>query len=175
MLKLLLSAVALATMLGGASMAPAAESPEAGRALGVAYTKVSSPTTVADMEALAAFYEKTFDMQEIGRISDVEIILKYGATPAKAKANKAPGLIIDRRTKPDEKKILFVTYTKNIRAFVERAKANGATQMAETGVRPNGFLGGLIKDPAGNVVELLEEGSDTRALAAQAAKKPSVP
>ena len=156
-------------------MAAAAESPETGRALGVAYTKVSSPTTVADMEALAAFYEKTFDMHEIGRISDVEIIMKYGATAAKAKASKAPGLIIDRRTKPDEKKILFVTYTRNIRAFVERAKANGATQMAETGVRPNGFLGGLIKDPAGNVLELLEEGSDTKALAAQSAMMPLAP
>jgi len=49
---------------------------------------------------------------------------------------------------------------RGIAAVVERAKTNGATVTMEPLVARNGNVVSKIVDPAGNRIELVEEGSD---------------
>jgi predicted enzyme related to lactoylglutathione lyase len=116
-----------------------------------------------DVIALAKFYETAFGLKEIDRVGDpaTEIIMRYGATVAAAKAGSSPEFLVQKR--PDGERpgslhhaILRVT---DITASVAAAKAAGAKVETDIVTVP---IGGtpikiaMLFDPDGNALELME-------------------
>ena len=128
---------------------------EQGEVVGVGYVRIPAP----ELELLLEFYRKAFGMQQIGGILGHAIIMNVGRTPEEATANKHVRVILDNRLTPvDQNPVAFLV--RGIAAVVERAKTNGATVTMEPLVARNGNVVSKIVDPAGNRIELVEEGSD---------------
>jgi predicted enzyme related to lactoylglutathione lyase len=116
-----------------------------------------------DVVALAKFYDAAFGLKEIDRVGKppTEIIMRYGATVAAAKAGSSPEFLVARRdsgaaSDPITHAIFRVS---DIGAAVLAAKAAGAT--TKTDVAPVSIGGMSLKtatliDPDGNVLELME-------------------
>jgi predicted enzyme related to lactoylglutathione lyase len=134
------------------ALAPGAEH---GEVVGVGYFRIPAP----QLELLLDFYGKTFGMKQIGCMLDHGVILNVGRTPEEATANKNVRVILDNRLTPvDQNPVAFIV--RNIRRVVERAKDNGATITMQPLVARNGNVVAKFFDPAGNRIELIEEGSD---------------
>jgi uncharacterized glyoxalase superfamily protein PhnB len=143
------------------------ESPAAvgeGVVLGVAYVRIPAPGLIHEV---AQFYKATFGMQQIGGILDHAIMLNIGATVEEALANKNPRVIIDSRMNSNREygpngNNCWVFVTKGIEHVIRRAEANGATITMEPYPPPSqmGMVVGKFRDPAGNLIELLEQGTD---------------
>jgi predicted enzyme related to lactoylglutathione lyase len=134
------------------ALAPGAEH---GEVIGVGYFRIPAP----QLEPLLDFYRKTFGMKQIGCMLDHGVILNVGRTPEEATANKNVRVILDNRLTPvDQNPVAFIV--RNIRRVVERAKDNGATITMQPLVARNGNVVAKFFDPAGNRIELIEEGSD---------------
>jgi len=134
------------------ALAPGAEH---GEVIGVGYFRIPAP----QLEPLLDFYGKTFGMKQIGCMLDHGIILNVGRTPEEATANKNVRVILDNRLTPvDQNPVAFIV--RNIRRVVERAKDNGATITMQPLMARNGNVVAKFFDPAGNRIELIEEGSD---------------
>ena len=135
-----------------ATMAPGAEH---GEVIGVGYFRIPAPM----IEPLLDFYAKTFGMKQIGCMLEHGVILNVGRTPEEATANKHVRVILDNRLTPvDQNPVAFIV--RNIGRVVERAKDNGATITMQPLVARNGNVVAKFLDPAGNRIELIEEGSD---------------
>jgi predicted enzyme related to lactoylglutathione lyase len=133
----------------------AAPGAEHGEVIGVGYFRIPAPK----IRPLLDFYGKTFGMKQIGCMLDHGVILNVGRTPEEATANKNVRVILDNRLTPvDQNPVAFIV--RNIARVVERAKDNGATITMEPLVARNGNLVAKFLDPAGNRIELIEEGSD---------------
>ena len=132
----------------GASTAVAADA----AVVGVAYVRIPAP----DLEKTAKFYEAAFNMHEVMRVADHEIGLNVGADVKEATANPGARVILDKRMSPDDK-MTMVLHTHDLAGVVARAKLLGATVLREPGIRPNGFFVAIVRDTAGNRVELLEK------------------
>ncbi len=115
-----------------------------------------------DVAATAKFYQTAFGMFEVQRIAQpnmLEIMLNFGATADAAKANKGSQVVIMQRAADDGSDTLaHVIFTvTDAAATVKAAKAAGAKverepfQYGTTGI----WIGMLI-DPAGNHIELLQ-------------------
>ena len=133
-----------------------APNPNKGIVIGVRYVRIPAP----DLDVLAEFYKKSFGMSEIGRVLDHGILLNGGATPEEATLNKNVRIILDNRLTPnDENPLMFVT--RDIESVVRRAEKNGATIIMEPFpiVSRLKAIVGKMRDPAGNWLELMEEGS----------------
>jgi predicted enzyme related to lactoylglutathione lyase len=115
-----------------------------------------------DPAATARFYQTAFGMHEVQRISQpnmLEIMLNWGATPEAARANQGSQVVIMQRAADDgSDKIAHVIFTvKDVATVVKAARAAGAKverepfQYGTTGI----WIGMLI-DPAGNHIELLQ-------------------
>jgi predicted enzyme related to lactoylglutathione lyase len=116
-----------------------------------------------DVAALAKFYETAFGLKEIDRVGApvTEIIMRYGATVADAKAGASPEFLVQKREAaaardPMHHAIFRVT---DIAATVAAAKAAGATIDGDIVTVP---IGGapikiaMLTDPEGNALELME-------------------
>jgi predicted enzyme related to lactoylglutathione lyase len=116
-----------------------------------------------DVVALAKFYDAAFGLKEIDHVGQppTEIIMRYGATVAAAKAGTSPEFLIERReaaaaNDPMAHAIFHVT---DLAATVAAAKAAGATVRGETVSAPIGNITvkiATVIDPDGNVLELME-------------------
>ena len=124
--------------------------------VGISYIRIASPDLVAQTD----FYVQTFDLVQIGGFLDHSIMFNVGATEEEGVANAAVRIILDRRMKPNTDNP-FVFSVHGVPRLMERAVANGATVQMEPLIAGNGFVVGKFTDPAGNWIELLEEGSDS--------------
>jgi predicted enzyme related to lactoylglutathione lyase len=116
-----------------------------------------------DVVALAKFYETAFGLKEIDRVGQpaTEIIMRYGATVAEAKAGTSPEFLVQKREPgaakdPMHHAIFRVT---DMAAAVAAAKAAGATMEGEVVTVPIGGTPikiGMLVDPDGNALELME-------------------
>jgi predicted enzyme related to lactoylglutathione lyase len=116
-----------------------------------------------DVVALAKFYDAAFGLKEIDHVGQppTEIIMRYGATVAAAKAGSSPEFLVAHRdagaaSDPITHAIFHVS---DIGAAVRAAKAAGATVKSEV---TSVTIGGMplktanVVDPDGNVLELME-------------------
>ena len=116
-----------------------------------------------DVAALAKFYDAAFGLKEIDRVGQppTEIIMRYGATIAAAKAGSSPEFLVQRREPGAANDPIphAVFHVSDIGASVAAAKAAGATMKREVASVP---IGGMpvkvatLVDPDGNVLELME-------------------
>src|SRR6185436_2827355 len=116
-----------------------------------------------DVVKLAKFYEAAFDLKEIDRVGNpaTEIIMRYGATIADAKAGASPEFLVQKRegTAPKDPIHHAILRVSDIRASVAAAKAAGATVERDVMTAP---IGGtpikiaMLIDPDGNALELME-------------------
>ncbi len=116
-----------------------------------------------DVVALAKFYDAAFGLKQIDQVGEpvTEIIMRYGATVAAAKAGSSPEFLVQRREPGDGKHVMAhaIFHVSDIAATVAAAKAAGASMEGEVVTVPIG--GAPIKiatvvDPQGNVLELME-------------------
>src|SRR5580658_7111026 len=116
-----------------------------------------------DVVALAKFYDAAFHLKEIDHVGEppTEIIMRYGATVAAAKAGSSPEFLVARREPGAASDPIThaVFHVSDIGAAVRAAKAAGATVKSE--VAPITIGGMALKsatlvDPDGNVLELME-------------------
>ena len=116
-----------------------------------------------DAAALAKFYETTFGLKEIDHVGQpaTEVIMRYGATVAAAKAGNSPEFLVAKREAGDTAGSLAhaIFQVSDIAATVAAAKAAGATMKGDVASVP---IGGTpikiatLTDPDGNVLELME-------------------
>jgi predicted enzyme related to lactoylglutathione lyase len=116
-----------------------------------------------DAPALAKFYEAAFGLKQIDKVGDppTEVIMRYGATVAAAKAGNSPEFLVAKREAGDAAGSIAhaIFHVSDINATVAAAKAAGATMKGEVASVPIG--GTPIKiatmtDPDGNVLEIME-------------------
>jgi predicted enzyme related to lactoylglutathione lyase len=123
--------------------------------VGISYIRIASP----DLARQTDFYQRVFGLIEIGGFLDHSTMFNVGADVDAAIANSAVRVILDNRMKPNVDNP-FVFTVRGVQAVMERAVANGATVEMEPLIAGNGFVVGKFTDPAGNWIELLEEGTD---------------
>jgi predicted enzyme related to lactoylglutathione lyase len=116
-----------------------------------------------DVVALAKFYDAAFGLKEIDRVGDpaTEIIMRYGATVAAAKAGSSPEFLVQRREPGAGKDTMAhaIFRVSDVAASVAAAKAAGASIEGDTVTVPIGGLPvkiAMLVDPDGNVLELIE-------------------
>ena len=116
-----------------------------------------------DVPALAKFYETAFGLKQIDHVGDpaTEIIMRYGATVAAAKAGSSPEFLVAQREggPSNDPMAHAIFHVSDIGATVAAAKAAGATLKGDVASVPIG--GTPIKiatmtDPDGNVLEVME-------------------
>jgi predicted enzyme related to lactoylglutathione lyase len=116
-----------------------------------------------DVVALAKFYDAALGLKEIDHVGQppTEIIMRYGATVAAAKAGTSPEFLVERRDggamKDEMAHAIF--HVSDVAATVAAAKAAGATVKGDVASVPIGNI--MVKiatvvDPDGNVLELME-------------------
>ena len=144
-----------AIVLGAAALVVAQEAPV--RVWGVR-------VLATDVEAVAAFYAKTFGLSEIARpvnsATTKEVILNVGATPDMArKATTAPVVIFTRpASAPAGAMASLILSVADLEKTIEAVKANGGTLMR--GPSRNAVMNlsyAFVKDPDGNQIELIME------------------
>jgi predicted enzyme related to lactoylglutathione lyase len=116
-----------------------------------------------DAGALAKFYATTFGLKEIDHVGTpvTEVIMRYGATVAAAKAGNSPEFLVANRGPGEAADSLAhaIFHVSDIAATVAAAKAAGGTMKGEVASVP---IGGTpikiatLADPDGNVLELME-------------------
>jgi predicted enzyme related to lactoylglutathione lyase len=116
-----------------------------------------------DVVALAKFYDSAFGLKEIDRVGDpaTEIIMRYGATVAAAKAGSSPEFLVQRREPGAGKDTMAhaIFRVSDIAATVAAAKAAGASMEGEVVTVPIGGMPvkiAMMQDPDGNVLEIME-------------------
>jgi predicted enzyme related to lactoylglutathione lyase len=116
-----------------------------------------------DVVALARFYEAAFGFKEIDRVGDpvTEIIMRYGATVAEAKAGTSPEFLVQKREGGAAKNPMHhaIFRVSDIAATLVAAKVAGATLEGDVVTVP---IGGapikiaMLVDPDGNALEIME-------------------
>jgi catechol 2,3-dioxygenase-like lactoylglutathione lyase family enzyme len=116
-----------------------------------------------DAAALAKFYETAFGLKEIDRVGNParEIIMRYGATVAAAKAGSSPEfLVMTREAGASADAVTHaIFHVSDIAAAVVAAKAAGATVKADVRANKIGQMPikeATLVDPDGNQLELME-------------------
>jgi predicted enzyme related to lactoylglutathione lyase len=116
-----------------------------------------------DVTALAKFYDTAFGLKEIDRVGQppTEIIMRYGATVAAAKAGKSPEFLVQAREAgaPNDPMTHAIFQVSDFAATVAAAKAAGATMKGDVVSVPIGGMPikiAMLADPDGNVLELME-------------------
>jgi predicted enzyme related to lactoylglutathione lyase len=115
-----------------------------------------------DVPGLAKFYEAAFGLKEIDHVGQppTEIIMRYGATMAAAKAGSSPEFLVAKREGGTGDQVAHaIFHVSDINATVAAAKAAGAKMKGDVASVPIG--GTPIKiatmtDPDGNVLEVME-------------------
>jgi lactoylglutathione lyase len=116
-----------------------------------------------DVAALAKFYETAFGLKEIDRVGQppTEIIMRYGATAAAAKAGSSPEFLVARRADGavNDPMPHAVFHVSDLSATLAAAKAAGATVKADPASVSIGGMPlkvAMLVDPDGNTLELME-------------------
>jgi predicted enzyme related to lactoylglutathione lyase len=116
-----------------------------------------------DVAALAKFYETAFGLKEIDRVGNpaTEIIMRYGATVAEAKAGSSPEFLVQKREADAGKDSMHhaIFRVSDMAATVAAAKAAGAKMDGDVATVPIGGTPikiGMLVDPQGNALELME-------------------
>lgn len=116
-----------------------------------------------DVPALAKFYETAFGLKEIDHVGQppTEIIMRYGATVAAAKAGSSPEFLVARREPGAVKDSIphAIFRVSNLGATVAAAKAAGAmlkSDVASVRIGSMRIKVATMVDPDGNVLELME-------------------
>jgi len=116
-----------------------------------------------DVAALARFYDTAFGLKEIDRVGQPprEIIMRYGATVAAAKAGSSPEFLLQRRESGAAGDSIphAVFHVSDLAATVAAAKAAGATvkgEIASVSIGSTPVKVVTLSDPDGNVLELME-------------------
>ena len=116
----------------------------------------------SDVVALAKFYDAAFGLKEIDRVGNpaTEIIMRFGATVAEAKAGASPEFLVQKRegvaNDPMHHAILRVS---DIAATVAAAKAAGAKvdrDVATVTIGGASIKIAMLVDPQGNALEIME-------------------
>src|SRR5262245_9641669 len=115
-----------------------------------------------DVAKLAKFYDTAFGLKQIDQVGTppTEIIMRFGATAAAAKAGSSPEFLIEQRAGEAPGEMAHaIFHVSDIAATVTAAKGAGAKVQGEIATVPIG--GAPIKiatvvDPDGNVLELME-------------------
>ena len=116
-----------------------------------------------DVVALAKFYDAAFGLKEIDHVGEppTEIIMRYGATVAAAKAGTSPEFLVERREAGavNDPMAHAIFHVSDVGATLAAAKAAGATVKGDVASVPIGNI--MVKiatvvDPDGNVLELME-------------------
>jgi predicted enzyme related to lactoylglutathione lyase len=120
-----------------------------------------------DVVALAKFYDAAFGLKAIDQVGQppTEIIMRYGATVAAAKAGSSPEFLVERREPglAADSMAHAIFRVSDIGATVAAAKAAGATIRGDVA---SVAIGGMpvkivmLTDPDGNVIELIEMPKD---------------
>ena len=116
-----------------------------------------------DVVTLAKFYDTAFGLKQIDQVGTppTEIIMRYGATVAEAKAGASPEFLLLKRETAAAKDPIHhaILRVSDIRASVAAAKAAGAKVDRDVMTAP---IGGtpikiaMLTDPDGNALELME-------------------
>lgn len=116
-----------------------------------------------DVVALAKFYDTAFGLKQIDQVGSppTEIIMRYGATVAAAKAGSSPEFLVQLREPGTAKDAMAhaIFHVSDLAATLAAAKAAGGTLEGEVVTVP---IGGMpvkiasVVDPDGNVLELME-------------------
>ena len=116
-----------------------------------------------DVVALARFYDAALGLKEIDRVGapPTEIIMRYGATVAAAKAGTSPEFLIQAREPGagNDTMAHAIFRVSDLAAATVAAKAAGAKQNGEVVSVPIGGMPvkiAMMVDPDGNVLELME-------------------
>jgi len=116
-----------------------------------------------DVVALAKFYETAFGLKEIDRVGQppTEIIMRYGASVAAAKAGSSPEFLLARREAGAVSDSMphAIFRVADLDATVAAAKSAGAKMKGEVAALKIGKMPVKIAqlfDPDGNVLELME-------------------
>lgn len=116
-----------------------------------------------DVVALAKFYDAAFGLKEIDRVGEpaTEIIMRYGATIAAAKAGTSPEFLVQRREPGAGKDTMAhaIFRVSDIAASVAAAKAAGAKMEGDVVTVPIGGMPvkiAMMQDPDGNALEIME-------------------
>jgi predicted enzyme related to lactoylglutathione lyase len=116
-----------------------------------------------DVVALAKFYDAAFGLKEIDHVGQppTEIIMRYGATVAAAKAGSSPEFLVARRDPgaANDPIMHAVFRVSDIDATVLAAKAAGATiktDVASISIGGMSLKSATMVDPDGNVLEIME-------------------
>lgn len=117
----------------------------------------------ADVETLEKFYKTAFGMQEvqrIGQLPNLEVMLNFGDSVPTAKANPASQLVIQHRAADDssDKMAHLIFNVTDMKATVAAIEAAGGKMERAPFVFGNsGVTIGLGLDPAGNHFEMLQQ------------------
>jgi predicted enzyme related to lactoylglutathione lyase len=116
-----------------------------------------------DVVALAKFYDAALSLKEIDRVGQppTEIIMRYGATVAAAKAGSSPEFLIQNREPGTANDAMphAIFHVTDLGAAVAAAKAAGATMKGDIA---SATIGGMpvkiatMVDPDANVLEIME-------------------
>ena len=148
-----IAAVVLATAVGGFAQAAEAK----GDWVAVRNTRVSA----VDVAKAAEFYKTAFRMQEILRYERpnfLEVILNFGGTVEEAKAAKTTRIALITRAAGAQPEGVsnIVLNVGDMDAVMKRVAAGGGTvDRAPTKSATSGNLIAMIRDPAGNRIELI--------------------
>ena len=116
-----------------------------------------------DAGTLAKFYQTVFGLKEIDHVGTpvTEVIMRYGANVAAAKAGNSPEFLVANRAAGDAAGSIAhaIFQVSDIAATVAAAKAAGAKMQGDVASVP---IGGTpikiatLTDPDGNVLEIME-------------------
>ena len=116
-----------------------------------------------DVAALAKFYDTAFGLKQIDQVGQppTEIIMRYGATAAAAKAGTSPEFLIEHRdgVAANSQMAHAIFHVSDVAATVASAKAAGASVRGDIQSVPIGNIQvkiATVVDPDGNVLELME-------------------
>jgi predicted enzyme related to lactoylglutathione lyase len=116
-----------------------------------------------DVVALAKFYDAAFGLKQIDHVGQppTEIIMRYGATVAAAKAGSSPEFLVAHRDPgaANDPIMHAVFRVSDIAAAVLAAKTAGATiksDVASITIGGMSLKSATLVDPDGNVLEIME-------------------
>jgi predicted enzyme related to lactoylglutathione lyase len=116
-----------------------------------------------DVVALAKFYDAAFGLKQIDQVGNppTEIIMRYGANAAAAKAGTSPEFLVEKRAAGVTPAAMAhaIFQVPDVAATVAAVKAAGGTMRGDIASAPIGNITvkvAMVIDPDGNVLELME-------------------
>jgi predicted enzyme related to lactoylglutathione lyase len=116
----------------------------------------------SDVAALAKFYDAAFGLKEIDRVGNpaTEIIMRFGATVAEAKAGASPEFLVQKRDSDAKDSMHHAIFrVSDIAATVAAAKAAGARvdrDVSTVSIGGSPIKIAMLVDPQGNALEIME-------------------